>query len=673
MSLFEHSVRPHGRNLSAAPRVAVFGLCALFGLAATRPAQAQDALEPNGTLATASGLGSDPFVSLDNLTIFPAADLDFFRYTAPFSGMLAVDVLFTNASGNINIALLDGDGDTIATSAGAVDNEHIVSPVVGGQTYFVFVSAVGAATNTYDLAIQCTPAPVPAMPDLSSDDDSGPSNQDNVTFRTAQVNFFVDVDLDPFFQKGIAILTPAQANAGNTPGVAVRAFVTQESTGSTATVYASRIMASTRTFEFSTDFDPTDGETFFVEATVQVFDAADPTPASDHGEFSAPLIVTSDNTAPVAPSGLLLAGGLDTGSLNNDHVTSVSQPTIVGIAEPRTRATVFANGLGVGQGVVGDDATDGVFGNNRGVWVVTSGQLADGIRSITTNVDDAAGNISPQGVPLTIEVDTTPPNTPFLDLVASDDSGISNEDSITHVSTPHATAFINDPAPPGGHLLADNVKFRIYDRTGASPETLIVDSNVLGANGAFPIQLFGDGVSTPLAEGLHNLKLVAEDRAGNLSHPFLLDVLIDTVPPAAPTISLLAASDAPPAGDGLTEVSAPGFAGTGEADTTACLFVDGTLIGKSPVKSDGHWAIASPHLADGDHVFTARLEDAAGNLSPISGPVNLTIDSNQPIEFSGTAIGPVFCGSTMATMLPMTVVGLIGVRGYLRRRRVPGA
>ena len=46
----------------------------------------------------------------------------------------------------------------------------------------------------------------------------------------------------------------------------------------------------------------------------------------------------------------------------------------------------------------------------------------------------------------------------------------------------------------------------------------------------------------PLADGVHDLKLEVEDRAGNISHDYLLKVLIDTVAPTG-TVNLFTDSD----------------------------------------------------------------------------------------------------------------------------------
>ena len=66
-----------------------------------------------------------------------------------------------------------------------------------------------------------------------------------------------------------------------------------------------------------------------------------------------------------------------------------------------------------------------------GVWEITSEPLDDDVYEIVALVEDEAGNFV-RSESLTIEVDTIAPNTPFLDLRESDDTGRHNDDNITN-------------------------------------------------------------------------------------------------------------------------------------------------------------------------------------------------------------------------------------------------
>ena len=59
-----------------------------------------DRFEVNNTRATATVLGSDPFVTLRDLSIHNTDDEDFFKYTAHDTGKLVVRALFDDTAGD---------------------------------------------------------------------------------------------------------------------------------------------------------------------------------------------------------------------------------------------------------------------------------------------------------------------------------------------------------------------------------------------------------------------------------------------------------------------------------------------------------------------------------------------------------------------------------------------
>ncbi len=63
---------------------------------------------------------------------------------------LVVDLQFTHADGDIDIQVLDENGNGITSSAGVVDNEYINTILSGGGTYYLRVYYDNAG-NTYDL------------------------------------------------------------------------------------------------------------------------------------------------------------------------------------------------------------------------------------------------------------------------------------------------------------------------------------------------------------------------------------------------------------------------------------------------------------------------------------------------------------------------------------------
>ncbi len=134
------------------------------------------------------------------------------------------------------------------------------------------------------------------------------------------------------------------------------------------------------------------------------------------------LVVEIDVTAPEATVPAL-AGSSDSGQAG-DNKTNKMQPAFVGTAEANAKVRVYANGILVGQGVA----------TSQGDWEITVEPLADGMYTITTEVEDLAGNITAgpgTGEDIVVMIDTTAPQRPTLDLENSDDTGMSNLDNVT--------------------------------------------------------------------------------------------------------------------------------------------------------------------------------------------------------------------------------------------------
>lgn len=637
-----------------------------------------DRLEDNDSIATATVLGSLPEITLRNLSIDSADDVDFFRVTANQTGKLIVNTLFTHANGDLELRVADANGNEIAVSTSAGDNEQIIIPVVAQQVYFVQVFGFDGATNEYSLEIENFAAPVPNQVDLVTSDDTGVSNVDNNTSDTTPA-FTIFVDLQNFIDPDgdgsddIALLTAAEAAAGDTPGVAVQLFINGVSVG-----FADSLFGSVA-FQRQIVAAMANGQAI-VQAAVRVFDGQTPTVTGRQG-LSEPLLVTIDTVVPSTTAPDLLASS-DSGTSSTDNVTKVASPTFVGIGEANSKVRIFANGLLVGQGVVGSDSTDGVANNGVGAWQVSAGQLADGQYSITYVLEDLAGNISEPSIPLTIWVDTALPNQPHLDVVEASDLGRNNQDNVTRDSTPTVDITISDTPGGGANPFPNDVRVRVYDRPGSAGEVLVYDSFVensglitAGFLRKTLSSVLNDPNGSPLSDGVHNLKLEVEDRAGNISHAFLLEVTIDT---QAPTVSFGIPGDAtdglhPSSDTGvlvqpnlsvdrITSDSTPRFWGRAEANSMIRAFVvvsdnntpgdltDDTLleIGRAVAipndgddgLADGSWQLTStidlndPGIsaaltADGLRSIRITAEDVAGNVSTQRN-LDIFIDSSGP-------------------------------------------
>ena len=200
-----------------------------------------------------------------------------------------------------------------------------------------------------------------------------------------------------------------------------------------------------------------------------------------------------------------------------------------------------------------------------------------------------------------------PPSAPSAPaLEAASDSGLSNSDRITNVTSP------------------------VFDVTTASAGNLVEllrDGVVIGSRSG-PGAI---GDAGPVAEGTHVYKARQTDNFGQTSvSSATTSVTIDTTAPASPsTPSLLPADDSGVVGDGITNVAQPHLIGTAPLFTTVQLIdAGGNVLGSGIVDVNGAYSVApNSVLGDGTYNVRARAIDVAGNLGAAGGPFSLTIQT----------------------------------------------
>jgi hypothetical protein len=174
---------------------------------------------------------------------------------------------------------------------------------------------------------------------------------------------------------------------------------------------------------------------------------------------------------------------------------------------------------------------------------------------------------------------------------------------------------------------------------------------------------------TPIGDGIVTVQVpagVAEDSNGNPNVEANFSITFDTTAPAAPVITGLdAGSDSGTPGDGITNINTPTIIGTGESGATIEIFADdGTgpvSLGTTVVDANGDWSFAvTTALADGTYELTATATDAAGNVSPMSAIVSITIDTVAPVA-TITTTEPNPSG---ASVIPFTVTFDEDVTGF---------
>ncbi|MBQ0935429.1 tandem-95 repeat protein [Ideonella paludis] len=208
-----------------------------------------------------------------------------------------------------------------------------------------------------------------------------------------------------------------------------------------------------------------------------------------------------------------------------------------------------------------------------------------------------------------------------LDLLDRDDSGISNIDGLTRVSTPRF--FVGHPELPQGYSLS-----------------LMVDGQVVASQWDAASGLIQ--ASNPLSDGEHQIMVGAV--SGNDFMPMIYSqrLTIDTKDPVQfplDPLRLDAASDLGYQGDNLTCINAPamfhpelivnGWGHTRDY-ASAQLLVDGVAVASLWDKQKGTLTPVNP-LNDGRHTFNFYVSDAAGNNGPKArGDLDVTIDTRVP-------------------------------------------
>jgi len=608
-----------------------------------------NSLPPGG-----QNLGSEPTVSIQGFTLVPDDPRDVFVYRAHSTGKLFV-------SGSFNFDVQDS---TQTSLVGGLQTS-VVIPVVAGEQYWVTLvnpDPGGEGSITYDLEIENFAAPIPASVSLSPASDTGSSNSDRITSDNTPT-FFVQDDLGTFFVPPTGATNFGVIDSNAAQGYDVELVVTNLSNGVETMANATRLGTSSTWTVTAPAL--VDGE-YLVSARTRVVDgvtAGGGGPNAGNSLLSVPIFVTITTGVPGAPVAPDLLAASDSGMFNTDNVTNKMQPAFRGTGPAGNKVEVFARQVIGGIPQAPELVGQGVIGSN-GQWEVTVEPLSDSIYDITVIYEDAGGVRSAESAALRIQIDTAAPNTPLLDL--RNDTGGSLSDEITSDNTPDVSMTTTDSATLA-QLFTDNLKFRLYDRFEATAEVLIYNSAVDAVADAISSLVGFEAMFTsatqltrtlgPLADGAHNLKLEVEDRAGNISNDFLLEVFVDTVVPAAVMPNMLDASDSGMFNtDNVTNKMSPAFDGVGEINTKVFVYATRIspttgnpigppeLVGEGLVGSEntngvaadglGRWEVTVEPLVDAVYDISVRFEDAAGNITGLAAStaasLRIVIDTLEP-------------------------------------------
>jgi serralysin len=292
---------------------------------------------------------------------------------------------------------------------------------------------------------------------------------------------------------------------------------------------------------------------------------------------------TLDTTLPIETVNVT-AMTADTG-IAGDFITSNG-------AAGRTVSGTLSAALATGESlrVSADGGTTWLLPSVAGTtWSVTDPASHAASWSIQAQVVDLAGNLG-QLVTRAVTLDTVAPAAPSVpDLATASDSGVSNTDNVTKVTTPIFTGT----AEAGSTVT-------LFDGTTT------IGTAVASATGAWSI------TAAQPANGVHSITAKAADLAGNTSTASgTLSVTIDTVAPTAPALTGGSATSS--LGSNVFTLS-----GTGEAGDAVTILNGTSTAGTTTVGSGGTWSwqfMASTTARS----FTVVQADKAGNNSTASG------------------------------------------------------
>ncbi|MEG1679585.1 MAG: Ig-like domain-containing protein, partial [Stenotrophomonas sp.] len=296
------------------------------------------------------------------------------------------------------------------------------------------------------------------------------------------------------------------------------------------------------------------------------------------------------------------------GNFASGGVTDDMYPRLFGSATAGGTVTIYEGSVLLGKVVAGVD----------GNWEFTPvDALGEGVHSLTATVTTDAKGESDRSASFDFTVDVTAPDSPVIERVY-DDNGALQGTLVNGQSTDDTTPTLSGTAEAGSTV-------RIYDK-----------GILLGSTVASPAGKWSFVPSPALVDGDHLFAVTAQDKAGNVSLPSdTFAIIVDTVPPAAPTIESVYDDQGGRTGllnpGDITDDAKPTISGTAEANATVVIRDHGLEIGRAVANAEGEWTF-EPFLPMGlgAHKLTAEAIDAAGNVSGLSNAFELALGSPEP-------------------------------------------
>ncbi len=205
--------------------------------------------------------------------------------------------------------------------------------------------------------------------------------------------------------------------------------------------------------------------------------------------------------------------------------------------------------------------------------------------------------------------------------------------NISPDTSPIGTAGItNCKAPTFSGAAAPNTIINLYSNGNSNP----FGTTTTSSSGTWSYTIPGGG----WGDGTYNVTATATQIAGMTSASSApLTVVILTHQPQQPNVTGIS----PNTGnnnDGITTARNLTISGTSPAGTTVSVFLNGGLLGTTMAGTTGAWTFnnTAMTLANGTYMITAQATDIAGNVSQVSNPFNVTVETVQPPVIAGESL-----------------------------------
>ncbi|MCS7141048.1 MAG: S8 family serine peptidase [Candidatus Nitrosocaldus sp.] len=307
------------------------------------------------------------------------------------------------------------------------------------------------------------------------------------------------------------------------------------------------------------------------------------------------LVYSIDGSPPssmLGAGGMIRIDGIADGS-GYGHGSGVGDGSSMGAA---AAVVVVAGEVHGYDGSGSGDGSSTVINNEgslrSGKISIDTSRLADGPHTITIIAKDKAGHRSLSSAVFTVD------NTPPLIMVGGLDAYLIDDGSSSGSSTTDG-AKGEDADGMGSRPVAGMLRFSVdvRDANISSIRIILPDGSVMERQGQISID------TTRLGDGVHEIKVVAEDKSGNLSE-VVRRFSVDNTPPV---VSILDES-----GKTVSGVFELRYSVAEENLKQLLISIDGNA---RVVENTGSFTINTMDLIDGRHRVEVMAEDGAGHVS----------------------------------------------------------